>query len=213
MRSKNYYKTLGVETTATTEEIRKAYRKLALRHHPDKNNGDELSAAHFKEIHEAYHILSDPHRRSAYNQKTWFHKHGLNRQGQQLTSYVIFTKTNELKLFLQRLRPSEINKPALTHYIKHLLSERSIKILKQSSDYAMNREIVLTLLKATEPLTAVDTSAIATRLKSIADQETMVMINKKLQEISVQLFWERYQFLIIIIITLLICLVIFLISS
>jgi DnaJ-class molecular chaperone len=51
MRSKNYYKTLGVDTTATTDEIRKAYRKLALRHHPDKNNGDELSAAHFKEIH------------------------------------------------------------------------------------------------------------------------------------------------------------------
>src|SRR5688500_11226350 len=93
MRSENLYSTLGIDTNASHEEIRKAYRQLALRYHPDKNNDDAGSAARFKEIHHAYHILSDPQRRSAYNQKTWFYKHAVTRQTRPLTPYHFFTKT------------------------------------------------------------------------------------------------------------------------
>jgi molecular chaperone DnaJ len=60
----NYYKVLGVSETATSDEIKKAYRKLALKYHPDTNNGDD---AKFKEVSEAYTILSDPSKRSEYD--------------------------------------------------------------------------------------------------------------------------------------------------
>lgn len=62
--SKDYYKVLGVEKTATADEIKKAFRKLAHEHHPDKKGGNE---AKFKEINEAYQVLSDQNKRSQYD--------------------------------------------------------------------------------------------------------------------------------------------------
>jgi molecular chaperone DnaJ len=62
--AKDYYDTLGISKTASVEEIKKAYRKLALQHHPDKG-GD---AEKFKEISEAYAVLSDPQKREQYDQ-------------------------------------------------------------------------------------------------------------------------------------------------
>ncbi len=64
---KDYYELLGVNRDSSSEEIKKAYRKLALRHHPDKNDGDGKSEEKFKEINEAYSILSDPEKREAYD--------------------------------------------------------------------------------------------------------------------------------------------------
>jgi molecular chaperone DnaJ len=63
--SKDYYNTLGVGKDASDDEIKKAYRKLAHKHHPDKTGGDE---ARFKEINEAYQVLSDKEKRSQYDQ-------------------------------------------------------------------------------------------------------------------------------------------------
>lgn len=62
------YEVLGVSRQATAEEIRKAYRQAALKHHPDRNNGDPKAAERFKEATEAFQILSDDHRRSVFDQ-------------------------------------------------------------------------------------------------------------------------------------------------
>lgn len=65
---KDYYKILGVEEKADADEIKRAYRKLARQHHPDVNPGDAEAEERFKEISEAYHVLSDPERRRKYDQ-------------------------------------------------------------------------------------------------------------------------------------------------
>ena len=68
MAKKDYYEVLGVIKSASSEEIKKAYRKLALKHHPDRNKGDKAAEAKFKEASEAYHVLSDKERRTNYDQ-------------------------------------------------------------------------------------------------------------------------------------------------
>ena len=68
MMAKDYYSVLEVSRTATPEEIKKAYRKLAMKWHPDKNPGDKKAEEKFKELSEAYEALSDPQKRDMYDQ-------------------------------------------------------------------------------------------------------------------------------------------------
>ena len=66
MPGKDYYKTLGVPRTASQEEIKKSFRKLAMKYHPDRNKEDKGAEAKFKEINEAYAVLSNPEKRKQY---------------------------------------------------------------------------------------------------------------------------------------------------
>lgn len=67
MAAKDYYATLGVQRAASEQEIKKAYRKLAQQYHPDKNPGDKQAEQRFKEVNEAYSVLSDAEKRSQYD--------------------------------------------------------------------------------------------------------------------------------------------------
>lgn len=67
MASKDYYKILGIEKNATPEEVKKAFRKLALQYHPDKNKGDKFAEERFKEVNEANGVLIDPKKRKLYD--------------------------------------------------------------------------------------------------------------------------------------------------
>ncbi|MBS1969038.1 MAG: DnaJ domain-containing protein [Bdellovibrionales bacterium] len=68
MSKKDYYSLLNVARSATADEIKKAYRKLAMQYHPDKNPGDKKAEEKFKEFSEAYEVLSDPKKREMYDQ-------------------------------------------------------------------------------------------------------------------------------------------------
>lgn len=68
VKFRDYYEVLGVSKTATQDEIRKAYRSLARKHHPDVNPGDKSAEDKFKEINEAYEVLSDPDKRKRFDQ-------------------------------------------------------------------------------------------------------------------------------------------------
>ena len=65
---RDHYEVLGVSKSATPEEISKAYRKLARQHHPDRNPGDKQAEARFKEIQNAYDVLTDPKKKAMYDQ-------------------------------------------------------------------------------------------------------------------------------------------------
>jgi len=68
MAKRDYYEVLGVIKSASADEIKKSYRKLALKYHPDRNKNDKTAEAKFKEASEAYHVLSDKERRTNYDQ-------------------------------------------------------------------------------------------------------------------------------------------------
>ena len=68
MSDKDYYELLGVDRNASDSEIKKAYRKLAVKFHPDKNPGDNSAEEKFKEISSAFEVLKDPDKRRKYDQ-------------------------------------------------------------------------------------------------------------------------------------------------
>lgn len=76
MAERDYYEVLGVKKGASIEELKKAYRKLAVKYHPDKNQGNKEAEERFKEINEAYAVLSDPQKKAQYDQfgTTGFHQ-------------------------------------------------------------------------------------------------------------------------------------------
>ena len=81
MAQNDYYQTLGVERGADAEEIRKAYRKLARKHHPDLNPGDKSAEDRFKKVQEAYDILSEPKKKQMYDQYGFYSENGMPAGG------------------------------------------------------------------------------------------------------------------------------------
>ena len=79
--NKDYYAVLGVSASATQDEIKKQYRKLAAKHHPDKNQNDPKAADRFKEISEAYQVIGDPDKRKQYDQMRQLGAFGGGRPG------------------------------------------------------------------------------------------------------------------------------------
>ena len=75
----DFYETLGVKRDAAADDIRKAYRKLARKHHPDLNPGDKTAEDRFKKVQEAYDVLSDPKKKQMYDQVGYYSENGIRR--------------------------------------------------------------------------------------------------------------------------------------
>ncbi|APF20418.1 molecular chaperone DnaJ [Caldithrix abyssi] len=95
---KDYYEILGVDRNATQDEIKKAYRKLAVKYHPDKNQGNKEAEEKFKELAEAYAVLSDPEKRRRYDQ---FGHAGVGGAGQQGFDFTDFDLADALRQFME----------------------------------------------------------------------------------------------------------------
>src|ERR1700739_1008017 len=78
---RDYYEVLGVERGCDDAALKSAFRKLAMQHHPDRNGGGEEASGRFKEINEAYSILSDPNKRQVYDRFGHAGVNGMNGQG------------------------------------------------------------------------------------------------------------------------------------
>ena len=96
MAKRDYYEVLGVSNNASQEEIKKAYRKQALKYHPDKNPGNKQAEENFKEAAEAYEVLSDANKRSRYDQFGHAGLGGSSGQGYSMTIDDIFSQFGDI---------------------------------------------------------------------------------------------------------------------
>ena len=148
---KDYYTILHISPGSSTEAIKKAYRKLAMEYHPDRNQKNPYAAAHFQEVREAYEVLSDPRKREAYHQQRALARSAgkaLNKNG-PITPKSILQQAIRLG---DRIHTLRMDPEMVYREIMHLSSDEVIDALAPFQDEHANEAIVTNLMKAAETL-------------------------------------------------------------
>lgn len=208
MQLKDYYKTLEVPPGAAAEDIKRSYRRLAFQYHPDKNPDNAFADAHFKELQEAYAVLSHPHKRSAYDQERWLSGMGYKvRHQQAITPQWILQEAKKLQQHMQVIDTYRMSHLALQEYVLLLLSDSNMSVLQRYNDVPMNHEIINVLLNATQKLGYKYRLNVAVRLRLLAadDEHAKTTIANQLQRHYNQHRLGRYMPLIVVLIVLLLC--------
>lgn len=203
------YNLLGVTENATTDEIKKAYRQLALKYHPDRNPGDEKSEAYFKKITEAYDTLSDPEKRESYNRS---YKQGKREQSRQSSENTNQQKTITPETFLNITKDIEekvvsagrknINQQNLYNSLKDLFSNNNIKFLLGDGNDKLNESIIRSALTISKYLTYPYAEQIHIKLAKLAGTNNELIreiqtISKK-QKIRSKIATFNYKLLFIV---------------
>ncbi len=203
MQLKDYYKTLDVEPVATQQEIKKSFRRLALKFHPDKNAGNPVAEAQFKEIQEAYEILSDPEQRKEYNYKRWHLRSiGQAYSERPLTPAAILEECRALKLYIDSMSIFRVDYDLVSQHIRQLINSSSIGILQQFNDTPTNLEIVKTIIQAARPLPIRYFLPISQLLLQLGAADPIAsMVKSQIHEKRLHAKWDIYKWVVMLIIT------------
>jgi preprotein translocase subunit Sec63 len=211
MASKDYYAILGVQPNASADKIKRAYRMLAMKYHPDKNPGDAVAEAVFREVLEAYEILSDAKKREDYHYKRLY-TYNYTYEEKQVTPVTILHDAEQLAKHVQNNNPFRINKDAVLFQLKQILSTFNIDILLEANEVSINTSIIDGLLTCSKIFNYQQASESTVLLQKIALTETD---QQKIQSYLLQQKradnWNKYKTVIALAIALLICLVMMLI--
>ena len=202
----DYYKLLGVLPNATTDEIKKAYRQLALKYHPDRNPGDKNSEAFFKKVTEAYTILSDPEERENYNWERKENQQTSSSQSQnqkrrepkqeaQMTPQVILAIFLDIRKKVTGVDKSKINQSILFNSLTDLLSTNNINFLLAFGDTKTNNQIINETISCCKSLSYPYVERIAPKLAQLAGSnndliQKIFSFNKQQKYLS---YWTRYK--------------------
>lgn len=214
MIPKDYYKILDVKPTAEASAIKRNYRKLAMRYHPDKNQGDALAAEVFSDIAEAYGVLSDPEQRRAYNEKRFSIFDTGRYYAPVITQTSITANINKLQQTIESLDPYRLNRDALYVSICRIVSDDVIDFLKQAQDKTFKRLFIERILQNSKLLTLQYIDKLNPALFDIAgdDEAARKSIEAFIQTARRNNAWNRYKVGVVIIIALVLCLLVFLLG-
>ena len=213
MHLKDYYNILKLEPSATLPEIKKAYRKLALQYHPDKNQNDLYASAQFTEIKEAYEVLTNPAKKEYYLQQRWYNQSLGKRKTQNIiTPVTVLLQALELEKYVSKLDVFRMDKAGLQEYILGLISDSTIEQLKKFNEPETNRQIITIILKAILPLPKLYVKKITEQLNKLSEGDEIAknQLTAFIQKNEKKNRRDRFSIIIIILATTFLCLLIYL---
>jgi curved DNA-binding protein CbpA len=216
MEIKDYYKTLKIQPTASQQQVKASFRKLALQHHPDKNPDNVYAAALFREIQEAYEVLSDPGKREEYNYKRWYNR-SISKDFTRavLSPADIIAEANHLHGFLNSVNAMRINFDGLSQAIRDILTEQNLAILEQAHDQNANNVIIDRLLPAVQLLPFPYIDPLLDKLHRVAASDQV--LNERLLDFREQQLksyqWQRNRPWMVAAATVLLCGIIYFLSQ
>lgn len=216
MQLKDYYGILQIETSATKPEIKKAYRKLAMQFHPDKNQDDLYAAARFEEIKEAYEVLTNPSKKEYYLQQRWYNQSiGIRKTESIITPVTVLKQMLELDIYVSKLDVHRMDKQGLADYTGGMLSNANIDKILIFNEQNVNNQIIITAIKAMSSLTYRQAEIISNNLYKLAGEnaEFKKMINEFLYLKKQKEKAEKYKPVIVLLIVAILCLLIWLMGS
>jgi molecular chaperone DnaJ len=216
MQLKDYYKMLKVQPTATSLQIKKSFRQLALLYHPDKNPGNAIAEATFREIQEAYETLINPEKREEYNYKRWYSR-SINEQfiHEPLSAASVLKECTRLNEYMQTVNVLRVDFDGLSYHIRQLLSDTNINILQQSNDESINADIIEKTLQSASVLPFGYIQPITNLLMKITgnNEELAGQIQTFVVQQKQKNTWQKYRATCVVAVTILLCWIIYRISK
>jgi len=211
---KDNYRTLGIHPKASVEDIKRAYRSLARAHHPETDPDNPYANARFREIADAYAVLSNPSRRRQYDEERWLR--GLfphDRRG-PVTPDTLLRDAHKLQAHIRTVDRGHMNHAALRDLILFLLSDEHLSILRHS-DAGRSAQLSESLLETARVLQPRAFADVAVRLALInpTDEVMLRRIYAIGRERQQQAWWERWTPLFIVLGVVLLCVLMVLTSQ
>ena len=209
---KDYYRILNIAASASTEEIKKAFRKLALKYHPDKNSDSQFASEKFTEIQEAYLILKDKTKRSAYHYQRYTQNPQRAHNPLAETAEEILQSSLYLHKKISFLDPFRIDFDQLSFEITDLLSPHNLYILQSTNDRVINNKFIHYVLESTRQLPLHSVLNIVGKLKIFSRNDALIEkeITRFIQQIQWQYYWNRYKIYIALALAVFFCIIVFL---
>jgi len=147
MPSKDYYQILEIEPGADEYAIKKAYRRLAMQYHPDRSSKNQDDSGLFRDINEAYEVLSDPSKREQYHYERWLHQSmGAKMQG-YLNAYQIYQVILESEKYLSGIDQYKVNDYALLNVLLNLFTTSRIQSIAAEKNSDLEKNTITIAMK------------------------------------------------------------------
>jgi molecular chaperone DnaJ len=205
---KDYYKILNVKPNASVTSIKQSYRKLAMKYHPDRNPQDDLSAAVFNEIAEAYSVLGNPSARKDYNYQRYYTAVSEYSKPAE-TIDTLLNKAKHLKKQVANINPFRFNSEALLYSIKQLLPHDVVTLLK--TEEIQQRDFLAIIVWCSNRLTSSQIRSLYEIMQPLFKKHNWLQqeLNTHIKQQVKKENWEKYKIILAVLITMLLCAIIF----
>lgn len=215
MQIKDYFSLLELEASASVPEIKKAYRRLALQLHPDKAGNDPYAAARFADIKEAYEVLTDPAKKEYYLQQRWYNQAaGTRRTDVTVTPVSMIQQSLELERYVARLDEFRMDREGLLVFMLDLYSDERLEKMQAFNDPESNLTIIQSVIRSSKFLHPDQAEKVAAQILKLAPGDTVIarQLAEFLHQSKKKKNREKYSVLLALLLTALICLIIYLTS-